>query len=252
MTMPDPSTAPAASPFAATPFEFRHRFWIIGATFSLGFSLFWFDHLPAWVVIARRLGGSGEGFEPWSRAVLGLGAALCILAALLRSWAEAYLHSSVVHDRALHAERLVADGPYRRMRNPLYLGLMLLAVGLGVTASPTGYAVITVLLVVFGYRLILREEADLLGSQGESYRRYLDAVPRLLPSLRPRVPAGETRPNWTDGLVGETFLWSFAAAMTIYAITEQLTWFGAVTTLGFLAYFVQGKLRGGQTEKGPR
>jgi len=45
--------------------------------------------------------------------------------------AEAYLHSSVVHDSQLHSDRLVADGPYRRVRNPLYLGNILLAFGLG-------------------------------------------------------------------------------------------------------------------------
>jgi protein-S-isoprenylcysteine O-methyltransferase Ste14 len=228
---------------AATTFEFRHRFWIIGATFSAGFSCYWVDHQPAWVVIARQLGGA-EGFELWSRVVLGLATGLCVLAALLRSWAESYLHSSIVHDRALHAERLVADGPYRRTRNPLYLGLMLLALGMGVTASPTGYAVIAVALVVFGLRLILREETDLLRTQGDSYRRYVQAVPRLLPSLRPRLPAGDARPNWVDGFVGETFLWSFALAMGVFAVTERLAWFGIVAVIGFAAYFLQGVRRG--------
>jgi len=42
-----------------------------------------------------------------------------------------YLHSSVVNDRQLHPERLVANGPYRWVRNPLYLGNILLAFGWG-------------------------------------------------------------------------------------------------------------------------
>jgi protein-S-isoprenylcysteine O-methyltransferase Ste14 len=55
--------------------------------------------------------------------------------ALVRSWAEAYLHSSVVHDSELHTERLMADGPYRYVRNPLHLGLILLAAWMRTMAS---------------------------------------------------------------------------------------------------------------------
>ena len=58
------------------------------------------------------------------------------LAGLLRTWAAAYLHSDVVHDLKLHSEKLVADGPYRFMRNPLYLGSLMLTIGIG--CSPAG------------------------------------------------------------------------------------------------------------------
>lgn len=40
-------------------------------------------------------------------------------AAEIRTWATAYLGSEIVFDLNLHTNRLVADGPYRYVGNPL-------------------------------------------------------------------------------------------------------------------------------------
>jgi protein-S-isoprenylcysteine O-methyltransferase Ste14 len=199
------------------------------------------------VALARMiLGGLNSPLaNRWIRAILAAGVLIVTLAALVRSWAEAYLHSSVVHDSKLHSDRLVADGPYRRIRNPLYLGNILLAVGLGLMASRTGFLVLVVATVPFVYRLILREEASLLESQGDSYRRYIEAVPRLWPSLRPRVPAGGGRPNWVDGCAGETFMWSFAIGMAVFDVTLRLMHFWIIMGAGFAIYALQAWLRKG-------
>ena len=125
------------------------------------------------------------------QAILALGAALAVLAALVRTWAAAYLQSEVVHDTNIHIEGLVADGPYRYVRNPLYLGGVLFAVGFAMTASRLGFVVIVGGLTLFYYRLIAREESLLRETQGESYRQFLTLVPRLVPSLSPRVAAGD-------------------------------------------------------------
>jgi hypothetical protein len=54
-------------------------------------------------------------------------------------------------------------------------------------------------MLLFCYRLILREEAELRAVQGASYDEYQKAVPRLWPALRPCVPAGQgplaSKPN---------------------------------------------------------
>ena len=188
--------------------------------------------------------------DRWIRAILAVGALIVTLTALVRSWAAAYLHSSVVHDSQLHSDRLVADGPYRHVRNPLYLGNILLAVGLGLMASRTGFLVLVIATVPFVYRLILREEASLLESQGDSYRRYFEAVPRLWPSLRPRVPAGGARPNWVDGCVGEAFMWSFAIGMAVFDATLRLAHFWIIMGAGFAVYFVHAWLRKRQKPAG--
>jgi protein-S-isoprenylcysteine O-methyltransferase Ste14 len=229
----------------ATDFEFRHRFWIISGIFYLGFSCYIWDHMNVCVAVVRMiLGGLHSPLAGRSiRAILAAGVLIAALAALVRSWAEAYLHSSVVHAGELHSDRLVADGPYRRVRNPLYLGNILLAVGLGSMASRTGFLVLVAATVPFVYRLILREEAGLLESQGEIYRRYFETVPRLWPSLRARVPASEARPNWVDGFAGETFVWSFAIGMAVYDVTLRLVHFWIIMGVGLAVYFLQARLR---------
>ena len=229
----------------ATVFEFRHRFWIISGTFCLGFSCYMWDHVNMSVAMTRMvLGGLNSPLAGlWIRTILAVGVLMVTLAALVRSWAEAYLHSSVVHDSKLHSDRLVADGPYRRVRNPLYLGNILLAFGMGPMASRTGFFVLVLATVPFVFRLILREEASLLESQGDSYRRYFETVPRLWPSLRQRVPAGGGRPNWVDGFAGETFVWSFAIGMAVFDVTLRLVHFWIIMGAGFVVYFLQAWLR---------
>src|ERR1700691_5365187 len=178
--------------FQATEFEFRTRFWFISWIFWLGFLLYFIDHVNVAVALSRLvLGGHpDEGSSQLGRAVTGffaLGTLSVPMGALVRSWAESYLHSSIVHDAELHGEQLVADGPYRHVRNPLYLGNLFLATGVGLLASRSGFLFISIGMWLFVYRLILREETTLLQSQGEAYRRYLAAVPRLLPSVAPCV-----------------------------------------------------------------
>jgi protein-S-isoprenylcysteine O-methyltransferase Ste14 len=234
--------------FQATEFEFRSRFWIIAGIFTLGFLLYNLDAVNLSVALSRVvLGGHPNedraAFRHWISAFFGLGTLMVTIGALIRSWAESYLHSSIVHDAALHGEHLVADGPYRRVRNPLYLGNLFLAIGLGFLASRSGFLVISIGMAVFLCRLILREETTLLESQGESYQRYLAAVPRLLPALSPRIPAGGAKPNWLDGFTGEILMWGGALAMAVFTCTRSLIDFWIVFGAGLAIYFLQAYLR---------
>jgi protein-S-isoprenylcysteine O-methyltransferase Ste14 len=208
----------------ATEFEFRFRFFIIMAIFIGGFWCYALDRVNVSAMLAQRLTGHPVDFGVAAdrhrvQVILALGAVLALLAALLRTWAAAYLRSEVVHDFELHGEGLVADGPYRYVRNPLYLGGVLFAIGFGLAASRLGFVVIVGGLTLFYYRLIAREESLLSGTQGESYRQFLKAVPRLVPSLSPRVAPGGLAPRWGQAAMGETFMWLFAVALAGFAAT---------------------------------
>jgi len=229
--------------FQATEFEFRIRFWIIAGLFLFGFFLYNVDRVNAAEALTRLILHSHDenpaAFGRWITGLFALGTLLVTIGALIRSWAESYLHSSIVHDAALHGEHLVADGPYRRVRNPLYLGNLFFAIGLGFLASRTGFLVISIGMLLFVYRLILREESTLLASQGESYRRYFAAVPRLWPAFTARVPASGAKPNWIDGFTGELFMWGGAAAMAVFTLTRSLPYFWITLGSGFAIYFLQ-------------
>lgn len=206
----------------ASEVEFRFRFWILAVIFTSGFQLYRWDHVPAGLALAAmltRLGGRYVSIAAAHLLVYGLGAGLVVAAAALRTWAAAYLNSTVVHDERVQDSRLVADGPYGYLRNPLYLGMILVALGIGLTASRTGFVLIAGAVLLFQYRLTRREETALLAAQGESYRLYRAKVPSLLPAWRPQVPASAARPRWGQAFRGEAFMWAYAAAAVSFALT---------------------------------
>ena len=215
----------------ATEFEFRNRFWVIGVIFMIGFLLYNLDHRNAaqrlidW--IAPKLNGDDVKERHALTCIFLSGTGLAVLAAMLRTWATAYLKNEVVHDARLHADQLMVDGPYRRVRNPLYLGLLLLSFAGAPMASGIGAAWIIAAITMFALRLIGREEMELSAQLGKPYHRYRAAVPRLLPALWPRVPAAGSSPQWGRALVGEAFFWIFAAAIATFALTLDLRIAGA-------------------------
>lgn len=225
----------------ATDIEFRARFWFIGGIFWLGFACYSFDRQTAGIAVAQALWRHAADFNSPAflrllHLVFGFAALLCILCGFIRTWAAAYLKSTVVHDRALHSEALVADGPFRYVRNPLYLGGVFLAAGIGFLASRTGWFVMTFGLSLFYYRLIFREEAALNAEQGQSFRNYCAAVPRFFPALRPRVPSSGAKPRWGQAFGGELFIWGFAAGVLTFAITLNQTLCWIITSASFVAY----------------
>ncbi|HXU47248.1 MAG TPA: isoprenylcysteine carboxylmethyltransferase family protein [Thermoanaerobaculia bacterium] len=231
--------------FEATDAEFRFRPWLIGGLFLAAFALYAVDPHNAGVSLLRL--AHGGRFDPSTppgslelRALFGVGALLAAAAALLRTWAAAYLSSTVVHDVALHADRLVADGPYRHLRNPLYAGIILLALGMAPIACRLGAVLLVAGIWFFTRRLIGREERQLASTQGASYQAYLAAVPRLWPALRPRLPAAGSAPRWGQAFLGEIFFWLYAASMTIFAATGEsriLKWAGQGTLVAYLLVF---------------
>ena len=115
-----------------------------------------------------------------------LGSLLTVLGESLRIWAVGYAGGST-RTRTLGAARdLVTTGPYAHVRNPLYLGNLILCLGVCVVANV--YWMIAVLAIGFliQYTPIIRsEETYLMDVCGDRYRAYCAAVPRLIPHPRP-------------------------------------------------------------------
>lgn len=210
----------------ASLFEFRYRWWIFSSIFAVAFFAYLLDPVNCGVAIANGLAKRhGPVSDNWYRLLFASGALSLTIAAFLRTWGTAYLEAGVMRDSQVHTERLLADGPYRYVRNPLYLGNIFLAAGVGLMASRIGFLILMLAMMVFVFRLLLREESELLRDQGESYRSYRDAVPRLLPSLTPRVPSAGNSPHWADGFRAELMYWGLALAMWVFAITLNIKMF---------------------------
>jgi protein-S-isoprenylcysteine O-methyltransferase Ste14 len=225
----------------ATEFEFHHRFWFILLIFFVAFGCYVFEPVNAVEWLLKLMGGSGADTFPKraipARVIFAVGAVLVAAAAWVRTWGTAYLRTEVVRDTMLHAERLVADGPYRYVRNPLYFGTMLLALGLCPMASPVGSVALVAGMWIFVLRLIGCEEALLRQKHGDAYRAYVMRVPRLWPALRPRVPAGGADPHWGQAWAGEMWMWAVFAGSVVFAFTLNPKLFDYIVWAGFILLY---------------
>ena len=225
----------------ASDFEFRYRSWIIFLIFLLAFECYSFEKMSTVNWLVGVLGPSAPGRKvfltsPEAHVIFALGAAVVGLGAIVRTWGTAYLKADVVQDSVVHSERLVADGPYRYVRNPLYFGSMLLAVGFAPMVPPIGCLLLIGGMGLLFLRLVGREESYLLERQGDRYRTYLERVPRLLPSLRPCVPSGGAAPRWGQAWKGELMMWAFFAGSVYFAITFDAKTFEYVVVGSYLFF----------------
>lgn len=89
-----------------------------------------------------------------------------------------------VQARLIEGHRLIVEGPYRWMRNPIYTGMfgMLIATGLAFATWPMLLGAIVIYLI--GFTIRVRTEEKLLRAQfGEEFEEYRRRVPALLPRL---------------------------------------------------------------------
>ena len=147
-----------------------------------------------------------------SNLLLGLGIFFALAGAGLRTWGAAYLGSAVVKDGGMHGDAVVADGPYRHLRNPLYLGTFLHTLALALLMPASGAVFAVVAIAIEQLRLIGGEEAFLENKIGQRYLDYKAKVPSLLPSLRAKVPASGVPAAWGMAVLGETYFWGVAIA----------------------------------------
>jgi protein-S-isoprenylcysteine O-methyltransferase Ste14 len=216
----------------ATAWEFKYRLWISFAIILVGFWAPWLDWFRwgsrtalTWGSLVSALGPLG--ISPILGFVLinALSIAAATAAAALRVSGTAYLGATTVFNSEMKpgseqsSGKVLADGPYRYLRNPLYAGRYLTVMALTILMPPSGAVVSLLLLAFFMLRLIFGEEAFLALQLGEPYAEYRKAVPRIVPSLRPRVPAGGEKPAWGRALLGEIF--PMGVALSFAALSWQ-------------------------------
>ena len=123
----------------------------------------------------------------------------------IRLWGVHHI-GAVSRTRSDRLGPLIAAGPFARVRNPLYIGNILLWTGFAISARLLWLAPIIVVLLVLEYHAIVRWEEDLLRRRmGEPYARYLAEVPRWLPSFRARTSASQADAafSWRQTLFSE-------------------------------------------------
>lgn len=134
----------------------------------------------AWIFVALLI-FSARTYPAWP------GIALCFVGATIRFWASGYLRKDT---------RPAVGGPYAWVRNPLYLGTYLMA--LGTALSVESWALLGICSVIFAaiyHFIILDEEIKLREIFGEPYVKYCTLVPRFFPRPWPASRSALTAVN---------------------------------------------------------
>jgi len=88
-------------------------------------------------------------------------------------------------DKKVYAEHLVSTGIFSHCRNPLYVGNILMLLGVGILANSLIYVAIIMPLFLFIYQaIVLAEENFLRGKFGADFDAYCAKVNRWIPSLK--------------------------------------------------------------------
>jgi protein-S-isoprenylcysteine O-methyltransferase Ste14 len=141
---------------------------------------------------------------------------LVVVGLVIRAWGSG---SAGGHTRStrIEAPRLASGGPFAYVRNPIYLGTILLGLGMaGFIGDPTALVLAVLAFTGLYFLIVPAEEKYLSREFGPDYRRYCEAVPRMIPRLRPWAQRSERPFHW-PALRGE-----FGIALLLFAIYAAL------------------------------
>jgi len=139
---------------------------LYGVALASGFLLQWVAPQPVLSSNARN----------WA------GGVLLALGVLVAFWGRAVMERAGTNvNPTLPTTALVETGPFRHSRNPLYVALTLMYVGLALLANARWVLVLVVpLLFIMHYGVVRREERYLEAKFGDAYRAYRSRVRRYL------------------------------------------------------------------------
>jgi protein-S-isoprenylcysteine O-methyltransferase Ste14 len=128
--------------------------------------------LATWLVPSRLHGTAW----PW------VGGAMALAAIALAVWGSRTMKAAGTNVRPDQpTTAIVAAGPFARSRNPLYVGLITLFIGIGLLLRSPAFLVFVIpLVLVLRYGVIAREEIYLEGKFGDTYRVYRAHVRRWI------------------------------------------------------------------------
>lgn len=155
-------------------FFFRYRNWIFILFYGALF-------LPSWPLFSEK--NFGSCYYCWP-IIIGL--IITITGQLIRGLTIglAYIVRGGKEGKP-YAEGLVTEGIFNHCRNPLYVGNILMLLGVGILDNSLVYVAIVIPVFLFIYQaIVLSEEHFLRGNFGSGYDEYCKKVNRWVPDPR--------------------------------------------------------------------
>jgi protein-S-isoprenylcysteine O-methyltransferase Ste14 len=198
-------------------FFFKYRNWIFILFYGALF-------IPSWPLFSGKK--TGEHYYVWPIAI---GLFITCLGQLIRGLTIglAYIVRGGKEGKP-YAEGLVTEGIFNHCRNPLYVGNILMLLGVGVLANSVVYVAIVIPVFVFVYQaIVLAEENFLRGKFGSGYDEYCKKVNRWFPNLK---GIGKTFSsmhfNWKRWVLKEhttQFIWLAGIVLILLLMYPELT-----------------------------
>lgn len=198
-------------------FFFRHRNWL--------FIFFYFSLLiPSWPLFSKDK--FGENYYWWP---ILIGILISVSGQLIRGLTIglAYIVRGGKEGKP-YAEGLVTEGIFHHCRNPLYLGNILMLLGLGIMVNSLVYVAIVIPVFLFIYQSIVLAEEDFLRKKfGAGFDEYCKKVNRWWPSLKGiSNTLSSMKFNWRRWILKEhttQFIWLTGMSILLLITYPQLT-----------------------------
>ena len=198
-------------------FFFKYRNWIFILFYAALF-------IPSWPLFSQKQFGSCYFIWP---IVIGL--FITCLGQLIRGLTIglAYIVRGGKEGKP-YAEGLVTEGIFNHCRNPLYVGNILMLLGVGFLANSLIYVVIVIPIFLFVYQaIVLAEENFLRGKFGPGYDEYCNKVNRWFPNLKGiGKTSGSMQFNWKRWILKEhttQFIWLVGIVLILLLKYSELT-----------------------------
>jgi protein-S-isoprenylcysteine O-methyltransferase Ste14 len=194
--------------------------------------------LSQFVVLGLQMAWQGS----WSLPVSPLPGVIAVAASLVglffRVWGTGILSAATMMSMSPVTDRLITGGAFGLVRNPLYLGDLLIFTSYTLLLNPWLAPWFAVYHLVRVLRLIGYEEPRLLARWDDAYARYCATVPRLVPRCDVPEPVVV---NWRDGLVGNA-IWIGFVLGYVAAVTSGDLWALTSWESGGFAFFFAHRL----------
>ena len=116
---------------------------------------------------------------------LQLGTAWLYSGLLIFSFGVVFTIVAVLNFATSPRDKVITKGLYGASRNPMYIGLLIMQIGLGIACSSWLYLLLTVVLMILLNANLSGEERYCLYKYGDDYREYMKRTPRWIGIPRP-------------------------------------------------------------------
>ena len=111
---------------------------------------------------------------------LQLGTAWLYTGLSVYSFGAVFTIAAVLNFATSPRDKIITNGLYSASRNPMYIGLLLMQIGVGITCASWLYLLLTLVLLILLNANLSGEERYCLHRYGDDYQKYMNRTPKWI------------------------------------------------------------------------